>query len=77
MSDWGMIDKIHEAGAVVKRDQYVFRWSDGHQISSRPGKDWVQISIEGKGLLRLESDLTSVVGSFKIRASVAVSDGLA
>lgn len=43
MSDWGLIDKIQEAGGVVKRDQYVFRWSDGRQISERPGKDWVQI----------------------------------
>ena len=57
MSDWGLIDKIHEAGGVVKKDQYVFRWSDGREITSRPGKDWVRTVIDDRDLRKYETNL--------------------
>jgi hypothetical protein len=37
------MEKLHEAGGVVKEDNYILRWSDGSQISTRPGKEWASL----------------------------------
>lgn len=47
MSHWGLMNKLYAAGAVVKEDIGVFRWSDGKLLTTRPGKIWVSYQARG------------------------------